>query len=198
MSIWTTRTKRWKSSRWQTILSEDLTAGSRRKHHNLAQIDPVAPIPSGFPPCPIGGIIGHAHRRPDPLRHEVIPKCGSFEVPFPDGSPSRLLLLGCAGLGRTWSTARQPWSRPKRLLDLSAIATRTHDRSLTCWDRRTRVRCYRGSKAWVSRSLNLDRALGPQAPVGTANPGGGLSFPVPDFLFKNDHKRFSFVICPRS
>jgi hypothetical protein len=36
----------------------------------------------------------------------------------------------------------------------------------------------------VSSSLNLDRALGPQAPVGTANPGGGLSISVPDFLFK--------------
>jgi hypothetical protein len=23
------------------------------------------------------------------IRHEVIPKCGSFEVRFPDGSPSR-------------------------------------------------------------------------------------------------------------
>jgi hypothetical protein len=50
----------------------------------------------------------------------------------------------------------------------------------------------------VSRSLNLDRALGPQAPVGTANPGGGLSISVPDFLFKNDNKRFSFVICRHS
>ena len=44
-------------------------------------------IASGFHPHPIGGIVGHVKRQTD--QDEAVSKCGSFEIRFPDGRPSK-------------------------------------------------------------------------------------------------------------
>ena len=63
------------------------------------------------------------------IKHEAIPQCGSFEVRFSDGRPSQYFYwetCPAAGSGRTWSPAMWPWSRRRRLLELSAIDDGAH------------------------------------------------------------------------
>jgi hypothetical protein len=48
---------------------------------------PLAPSSSGFTISQIGAIRGHANVRL--IRHEAVPKCGSYEVRFLAGKPSR-------------------------------------------------------------------------------------------------------------
>jgi hypothetical protein len=49
----------------------------------------LSPNPSAFPPGPIVGIMRHAH---SPLiKHEIIRKCGSFEVRREKVSPAKRL-----------------------------------------------------------------------------------------------------------
>ena len=58
------------------------------------------------------------------IKHEAVPKCGGFEVRFPDSRPSQYFYwddLPNRRLRPDLLTSDVDWSRPKRLLELSAI-----------------------------------------------------------------------------
>ncbi len=69
---------------WPLLLKPDPPSpyGAAFVHSRLSH-----PRPSGFPPGPIGEISGMANVRL--IKHEAVPNCGSCEVRFPDGGPSK-------------------------------------------------------------------------------------------------------------
>jgi len=52
----------------------------------------------GFPPGPIGGIMIRL------IKHEAVPNCGSFEVRFPDGRPSRYFYRELKDRATAWAS----------------------------------------------------------------------------------------------
>src|SRR5271165_2182509 len=69
---------------WPLLLKPDPPSpyGAAFVHSRLSH-----PRPSGFPSGPIGEISGMANVRL--IKHEAVPNCGSCEVRFPDGGPSK-------------------------------------------------------------------------------------------------------------